>query len=155
MFCIFLVSFEYIFSQGSCKQKQVIKYIGRDLIKNIDLYTLEDETKFYTDVHKAYHHDSSCTTLEVSGERNNDICCYMKIKYKNLISGEKYTHYGCIEQNSTLIQDDGIDGVIDSLEEGFTYGMRKDMNERENRNTDNYIDYVDKVKIHIPLTKIA
>ncbi len=148
MFCILLVSVEYIFAQGLCQDKSVITKGKYDDVKKITPYTLTEIEKFYSDYHKSYHGDSSCTTL-LPKTTGNDMCCYLKIKYKNLISDEKYTHYGCIEQNSTLIENDGIDGIIDEIEEGFIYGMKQEMNYRENRDINNYVDYVDKVKIHI------
>ena len=146
MFCILLLSFEYIFSEtgGYCNSKRVLDDGKYDEIRKLTKYKLYDITKFYTDVHNAYHHDSSCSTLLTSGSKN-DMCCYIKLKYRNLISDEKYTHYGCIEQNSTLIENDGIDGVIDELEEGFQVGMNDYMNEGKTTTA----DYVDKVDIHI------
>ena len=148
MFCILLFSVEYIFAEGTCQDKSVIERGIYDVDKKIYSYTLTDIENFYSDHHKSYHGDSSCTTQQPTTS-GNDICCYLKIKYKNLISGEKYTHYGCIEQNSTLIQDDGIDGIIDEIEEGFIYSMKQEMNQRANRDINNYADYVNKVKIHI------
>ena len=144
MFCILLLSVEYIFSQ-MCNGKRVLDNRVWDENRKIWTYRLNDMTKFYTDVHNAYHHDSSCSTLLPSAsDENNDMCCYIKLKYRNLISDEKYTHYGCIEQNSTLIQDDGIDEVINGLEEGFQVGMNNELNKGPTA-----VDYVDKVDIHI------
>ena len=48
----------------------------------------------YGDYKFAYHGVSSCASLTSDP---NTGCCYIKVKFKNEIADEKYTHRGCIQ----------------------------------------------------------
>ena len=47
----------------------------------------------YANTKRAYNGVASCETLNTY----NHSCCYMKIKFKNTVADEKFTHRGCIE----------------------------------------------------------
>ncbi len=51
-------------------------------------YTLTQN--YYDHYKKAYHGISSCASLR----SDEDYCCYIKIKFKNIPADEKYTHRG-------------------------------------------------------------
>ena len=58
----------------------------------MDNYVLRESS--YADYKYAYHGVSSCAALK-SGEDTS--CCYIKVKFKNEVADEKYTHRGCIQ----------------------------------------------------------
>ena len=65
----------------------------------------------YGDYKFAYHGVSSCASLTSDP---NTGCCYIKVKFKNEIADEKYTHRGCIQV--TFDQWEDIDAYITELE---------------------------------------
>ncbi len=69
----------------------------------------------YADYRTAYHDVSSCASLR---SQYNTACCYVKVKFKNSISKEKYTHRGCIEISSSQWAD--IKGVVNDFENNIT-----------------------------------
>ena len=65
----------------TCDDKQVI-----------DNYVLRKSS--YADYKFAYHGVPSCASLTSDPDTG---CCYIKVKFKNEIADEKYTHRGCIQ----------------------------------------------------------
>ena len=65
----------------------------------------------------AYNKVASCATLTT--ETNSEVCCYIKLKFKNLQYDETYTQRGCeiIDMKDALYGVD-FDDIID-LYEGF------------------------------------
>ena len=51
----------------------------------------------YANIKLAYNGVASCESLNTD---YNHECCYMKIKFKNTVADEKFTHRGCIEITS-------------------------------------------------------
>ena len=85
-----LVSFSL---SDDCSSKEILdakyKLIGSD----------------YADVTKAFNGPASCATLSLSSE--GTACCYIKLKFKNEVADEKFTHKGCFEiQKSDWMQED-------------------------------------------------
>jgi hypothetical protein len=64
----------------------------------------------------AYNKVSSCATLSTTN--SSTACCYIKLKFKNEIYDEKFTHKGCIEVSLAdyLLEDTDFDKVIDDVE---------------------------------------
>ena len=50
----------------------------------------------YANTKRAYNGVASCESLKTAQYS----CCYMKIKFKNTVADEKFTHRGCIEITS-------------------------------------------------------
>ena len=48
----------------------------------------------YANTKRAYNGIASCDSLKTA---EFSACCYMKIKFKNTVADEKFTHRGCIE----------------------------------------------------------
>ena len=69
------------YEEMGCEVKQVI----------YNNYVLRESS--YADYKFAYHGVPSCASL-TSGD---GACCYIKVKFKNEIADEKYTHRGCIQ----------------------------------------------------------
>ena len=115
LFISFNLSIEY---GGSCDDKKVLKQ-ETDTITGFDFE--DGDNNFYNDYKQAYNKEYSCDTLSTEEKH---YCCYMKLKYKNKISDKKYTHTGCVELNSTQIEN--IDETIEIFENGLeTYRNRK------------------------------
>lgn len=81
-FVLMLASITY--EEIECEVKQVF----------YDNYVLREST--YGDYKYAYHGVSSCAALTSA---DNTGCCYIKVKFKNQVADEKYTHRGCIQLN--------------------------------------------------------
>ena len=91
-----------------------------------EIYSCEDkaiidenfELKYSADADytEAYNKVSSCATLSTTN--TSTVCCYMKLKFKNTIYDEKFTHKGCIEVSleDYLIEDTDFDKLIDDVE---------------------------------------
>jgi hypothetical protein len=64
----------------------------------------------------AYNKVSSCATLSTTN--TGTACCYIKLKFKNEIYDEKFTHKGCIEVSleNYLLEDADFDKLIDDTE---------------------------------------
>ena len=80
-----------------CADKQIIDNDG-GIIKST-----------YADYKFAYHGVPSCAALTSDAG-----CCYIKVKFKNEVADEKYTHRGCIQV--TLDDWANIDETIQRLE---------------------------------------
>ena len=70
----------------------------------------------------AYNDVASCATLRT--EKDDGICCYIKIKFENNLYDETYTQRGCHEitlSNVTELaeQDKDFDLIIDEIENGI------------------------------------
>ena len=65
----------------------------------------------YADYKYAYHGVPSCASLTSD---DDTVCCYIKVKFKNEIADEKYTHRGCIQL--TFEEWAKIDETIQKLE---------------------------------------
>ena len=81
---------------------------------------LADSTKLKinnADHDYAYNKVASCATLTT--EKNSEVCCYIKLKFKNTQYDETYTQRGCeiIDMTDALYGVD-FDDIID-LYEGF------------------------------------
>ena len=97
VFVLMLASITY--EEMGCKVKQVI---------DDNNFVLRESS--YADYKYAYHGVSSCAALS----SDDGTCCYMKVKFKNEVADEKYTHRGCIQV--TLDQWEDIDAYIQTLE---------------------------------------
>ena len=84
---------------GECSQKAILDNRNRILSTS------------YGDVKRAFSHDASCISLRSD---EGKMCCYIKNKFKNEESDEKYTHRGCIQVTAAQYSD--IKGFISSLE---------------------------------------
>ena len=71
-----------------CKSQTITDCSGKAIIDENGLL-LNDQTN---DVTLAFNGPASCATLEAEG-----FCCYIKIKFENVILDEKFTHKGCYE----------------------------------------------------------
>ena len=80
VFVLMLASITY--EEMGCKVKQVI---------DDNNFVLRESS--YADYKYAYHGVSSCAALS----SDDGTCCYMKVKFKNEVADEKYTHRGCIQ----------------------------------------------------------
>ena len=99
-----LIAFIY----SSCGDKEIL---------NTD-YTLKYSS--VKDYKLAYNDAASCATFSTGND--NTTCCYIKLKFENLMNEEKYTHTGCYELNITSLLDDAnpdVDDLIDNLEGAF------------------------------------
>jgi len=65
---------------------------------------------------EAYNKVSSCATLSTTN--TGTACCYIKLKFKNELYDEKFTHKGCIEVSleNYLLEDADFDKLIDDTE---------------------------------------
>ena len=97
VFVLMLASITY--EEMGCDVKQVIYSSG----------ALRESS--YADYKYAYHGVSSCASLSSD---DGTSCCYIKVKFKNEIADEKYTHRGCIQV--TFDQWEDIDAYIQTLE---------------------------------------
>ena len=97
VFVLMLASNTY--EEMGCEVKQVI----------YNNYVLRESS--YADYKFAYHGVPSCASLTSDDDTG---CCYIKVKFKNEIADEKYTHRGCIQV--TFDQWEDIDAYIQTLE---------------------------------------
>ena len=70
----------------------------------------------YQDYNTVYNGLPSCITLI----NENGLCCYMKVKFRNVDADEKYTHKGCVAISESNFQN--IDGAITDQETYITNG---------------------------------
>ena len=68
--------------------------LGRDCSTKALLNGYELSYSTYANTKRAYNGVASCESLKTA---DNHECCYMKIKFKNTVADEKFTHRGCIE----------------------------------------------------------
>ena len=80
VFVLMLASITY--EEMGCDVKQVIYSSG------------ELRESSYADYKFAYHGVPSCAALSSDDGKG---CCYIKVKFKNEVADEKFTHRGCIE----------------------------------------------------------
>ena len=74
-----------------------------------------------TDLTIAYNGVGSCISLDPD-DTENQICCYIKIKFENELLDEKFTHKGCHSvPTSYLLEDAEYD-----IEDYIDYLMEKD-----------------------------
>ena len=100
-FVLMLASNTY--EEMGCEVKQVI----------YNNYVLRESS--YADYKFAYHGVPSCASLTSDDDTG---CCYIKVKFKNEIADEKYTHRGCIQL--TFEEWSKIDETIQKLETKIT-----------------------------------
>ena len=109
IFSLIAISF-FIF----CKSQTITDCSGKAIIDENGLL-LNDQTN---DVTLAFNGPASCATLEAEG-----FCCYIKIKFENVILDEKFTHKGCYDLSQTvynnITQEDDFDILIDDIEQKF------------------------------------
>ena len=91
----------------SCDDKAILE-------KNFELRYSADQ-----DYTKVYNKASSCATLSTTS--TSTACCYIKLKFKNTIYDEKFTHKGCIEVSLAdyLLEDTDFDKLIDDVEKSI------------------------------------
>ena len=81
----------------------------------------------YSDVTKAYNGPASCATLKL--DNGGYLCCYLKIKFKNEIYDEKFTHRGCYEitdaDSAKYVMGDYDDFDFDTITEGIEDAFNK------------------------------
>ena len=97
VFVLILASITY--EEMGCDVKQVIYSSG------------ELRESSYADYKFAYHGVPSCAALSSDDDKG---CCYIKVKFKNEVADEKYTHRGCIQL--TFEEWSKIDETIQKLE---------------------------------------
>ena len=113
-----LVSFTF----SQCK-KQIL---------DLDTYKLIYTNSTAKDYKLAYNKAASCATYTPTNE--NQACCYIKLKFENLLNEEKYTHTGCIPVNITNLLDDAspdIDDVIKTIEDSFDNANKNSLESKE------------------------
>ena len=71
--------------------------LGRDCSTKALLNGYELSYSTYANTKRAYNGVASCESLKTAEYSE---CCYMKIKFKNTVADEKFTHRGCIEITS-------------------------------------------------------
>ena len=107
-----------ICQRTQCSEKQILTRVGSNYtIANNDI--TGDKTLAFNGV-------ASCASLETS---ENEVCCYIKVKFENEQLDEKFTHKGCISINQNMLYDDAepdIDDFIDNLEENQDYYLGRD-----------------------------
>ena len=94
-----------------------------------DIYSCDDKAivdknfvltkELNADHTEAYNKASSCATLSTTS--TSTACCYIKLKFKNTIYDEKFTHKGCIEVSLAdyLLEDTDFDKLIDDTEKSI------------------------------------
>ena len=100
-------------SQLSCSEKAILDSNRR----------LIHDTR--SDVKRVYNGPASCATLKL--DNGGYLCCYLKIKFKNEIYDEKFTHRGCYEitdaDSAKYVMGDyddfDFDTITDGIEEAF------------------------------------
>ena len=83
-------------------------------------YTIDEKD---SDVTKAYNGAASCVSLEP--ENDDGLCCYMKLKFKNDLLDEKFTHKGCVDLsiinlNNFADEEVEFDELKDQIEDNIT-----------------------------------
>ena len=87
---------------GSCGDKGILNG-----------YTLSGNT--YSDIKLAYNGVASCASLNTNGQA---ICCYTKVKFKNKVADQKFTHRGCREVTAAEYNS-GVKNLVKDLEKGI------------------------------------
>ena len=112
----------------------LVSFTFSDCEKKIldDTYKLVYANYSAKDYKLAYNKAASCATYTLTNE--NQTCCYIKLKFENLLNEEKYTHTGCIPINITTLLDDAnpdIDDVIDNIEGSFDNANKNSLESKE------------------------
>ena len=82
---------------------------------------------FTSDVTKAFNGAASCSSL-LTEDDDEYICCYAKIKFKNEILDETFTHKGCGEVSVLALKDEeAFSNFTDTIEE-ISYVIKTDSN---------------------------
>ena len=74
------------------------------------------------DLTLAYNKVGSCISLQT--DNDDEVCCYIKIRFKNELLDERFTHKGCQPVQTKYLLEDAdpdIDDYIDSLEIDYNY----------------------------------
>ena len=111
-----LIAFIY----SSCGDKEIL---------NTD-YTLKYSS--VKDYKLAYNDAASCATFSTGNDYTT--CCYIKLKFENLMNEEKYTHTGCYELNITSLLDDAsldVETIIDNLETAFNSANKNSLESKD------------------------
>ena len=109
-----------------CEDKAIIRENSFELIHSL-----------YADKTEAYNEVASCISLKPR-KHDTHVCCYLKIKFENELADERFTHKGCYPVSvETLLSEDGIEDLIDALEE-YSY-RNPDVPVNEEDNQINYI----------------
>ena len=107
-----------ICERTQCSEKEILTKIGKNYtIANNDI--TGDKTLAFNGV-------ASCASLETE---ENEVCCYIKVKFENEVLDEKFTHKGCIRLDQSILYEDpltDIDDFIEELEENQDYYLDKD-----------------------------
>ncbi len=106
---LFLVSFCL---NGDCSGKGIFESTTSWVVPAD--YRYKDRTRAFNDV-------ASCATLSTT-DTENQVCCYIKVKFENENNDEKYTHKGCYEVDVHYMTDNDaydIDNLIDFIEASF------------------------------------
>ena len=85
---------------NNCDDKAILN--GKQLIYDV-----------FSDKKRVYNGPSSCFTLKSTQDYT---CCYLKVKFKNIEAGKKFTHYGCTQVHYNQFND--IKSTIKSYEAG-------------------------------------
>ena len=74
------------------------------------------------DLTLAYNEVGSCISLKTDSD--DKVCCYIKIKFKNELLDERFTHKGCQAVETKYLLEDAdpdIDDYIDTLDIDYDY----------------------------------
>ena len=86
---IALIAAPFCSALNSCEEKKIVN----------DDYSLINNQ---SDVNYAYNEAASCASLNT--EKENALCCYIKIKFKNELIDETFTQKGCYEVEMDVFQ---------------------------------------------------
>ena len=83
-----------------------------------DKYIVNNSTRHLVnannaDVTLAYNDVASCISLTTA---ENQVCCYIKIKFENELYDEKFTHKGCISIETRRLLEDAVPDIDDLIE---------------------------------------
>ena len=102
----FLISFIVAQPYEYWEDKAILKESGYDLADT-----------YYTDKNIAFNDVASCASLKPKAG-DDYVCCYLKIKFKNELLDEKFTHKGCCAiSTDTFLDEDKFDALFETLED--------------------------------------
>ena len=108
----------FIFS--ACGKKEILDSDYKLIYSSVKDYKL------------AYNDAASCATFSTGND--NTTCCYIKLKFENLMNEEKYTHTGCYELNITSLLDDAsldVEAIIENLETAFNTANKNSLESKD------------------------
>ena len=79
------------------------------------------------DLTLAYNKVGSCISLQT--DNDDEVCCYIKIRFKNELLDERFTHKGCHPVPTSYLLEDAttdIDDYIETLEIDYDYATDTD-----------------------------